>query len=194
MGAFLASFKPILAAGAVLASISLSAVAQEVAEPQGEAADLNQMMAELSDPETENWQSLERRIRSEWSKSGSPAMDLLLQRGQKALEDEDYDTALEHLTALIDHAPDFAEGWNARATAYFHKKMYGPAMQDIGQALALNPNHFAAITGLAVMLQEMGYDDDALEAWRVLQAIHPHRPELKDAIERLEQQTGGVRL
>ncbi|MDJ0630606.1 MAG: hypothetical protein QNJ44_20285 [Rhodobacter sp.] len=179
-------FKPVVAAFALSLAIPAPAPAQE--------ADLGQMMADLADPETENWQSLERRIRTEWSKSGSPAMDLLLQRGQKALEEEDYDKALEHLTALTDHAPGFAEGWNARATAFFHKKMYGPAMESIGKALTLNPNHFAAITGLAVMLQEMGYEKDALEAWRALQAIHPHRPELKDAIEKLEKTTGGVRL
>lgn len=186
MGRFAHIFKRIVAAGAVALACSVASQAQE--------ADIDAMLAELADPATEDWQSLERRIRTEWSKSGSASADLLLQRGQKALEEEKFDLALEHLTALTDHAPDFAEGWNARATAFFRKKMYGPAMEDIGRALALNPNHFAAMTGLAVMLQEMGFDEEALEAWRLMEKVHPHRPELKDAIDRLEKELGGQTL
>lgn len=186
MGRFLASFKRIVAAFAVVAACSVASQAQEV--------DVDALLAELADPDTRDWQTLERRIRTEWSKSGSASMDLLLQRGQKALEAEEFDVALEHLTALTDHAPDFAEGWNARATAFFSKKMYGPAMQDIARALALNPRHFAAMTGLAVMLQEMGFDQEALEAWRLMEKVHPHRPELKQAIEQLEKEVGGQTL
>ena len=121
-------------------------------------------------------------------------MDFLLQRGQAALEAEDWDTALEHFTALTDHAPGFGEGWNGRATALFQKQMYGPALEDIGRVLALNPEHFGAITGLAVILEQTGHDEDALEVWRLLQAIHPHRPDLKAAIEKLELATEGTAI
>ncbi len=151
-------------------------------------------MADLADPATENWQAIERQVVKEWSRSGSAAMDFLLQRGQTALDDEDWDAALEHFTALTDHAPEFAEGWNGRATALFQKKLYGPALEDIGRVLALNPRHFGAITGLAVILEQTGHDDDALEVWRMLEAIHPHRPELKDAIIKLELATGGTTI
>ena len=60
---------------------------------------------------------IEREIWIEWSKSGSPAEDLLLQRGTDAMDLGDYPAAIEHFTAIIDHDPDFAEAWNARATA-----------------------------------------------------------------------------
>ena len=79
---------------------------------------LDELYAELADPVLESWEQVEQKIWSEWSKSGSPAMDLLLDRGRKAMEEGDWTAAIEHLTALTDHAPDFAEGWNARATAY----------------------------------------------------------------------------
>lgn len=163
--------------------ISVPAAAQDV--------DIEQLLAELANPETQNWQSIERQIRREWSKSGSASMDLLLQRGEDALEAEEFDVALEHLTALTDHAPDFAEGWNARATALFNKDLYGPAMADIRRALALNPNHFGAMTGLAVILQSTGFDEDALEVWYLVRALHPHRPELKEAIDGLERTLAG---
>ena len=151
-------------------------------------------MADLADPATQNWQTLERQIVKEWSRSGSASMDFLLQRGQAALEAEDWDTALEHFTALTDHAPGFGEGWHGRATALFQKQMYGPALEDIGRVLALNPEHFGAITGLAVILEQTGHDEDALEVWRLLQAIHPHRPDLKAAIEKLELATEGTAI
>jgi len=165
---------------------SLPATAQSV--------DIDQLLADLANPETENWESVERQIRNEWSKSGSAAMDLLLKRGEEALDAEKFDLALEHLTALTDHAPDFAEGWNARATAYFRKELYGPAMDDLGRALALNPRHFGAMTGLAVILQSVGMHEEAMEAWRLVAAAHPHRPEMIEAMEVLEKKVGGQAL
>lgn len=161
---------------------------------QAQSPDIQQLLADLANPETQNWQSVERQIRTEWSKSGSAAMDLLLQRGQKAMEDDDFETALEHLTALTDHAPDFAEGWNARATALFNLQLYGPALEDISRALALNPQHFGAMTGLAVILQDVGMRKEALEAWRLVEAANPHRPEMREAIEALESMVGGQTL
>jgi len=160
----------------------------------GEPVDVDTLLEELANPETSNWQAVERRIRAEWSKSGSAAMDLLLQRGEKALEAQDFDAALQHFTALTDHAPDFAEGWNGRATALFNKEMFGPAMQDLRRTLALNTQHFGAMTGLAVVLQSVGMEEQALEVWHMVQGMHPHRPEVQDAIEVLEKRVGGQTL
>ena len=64
--------------------------------------------------------------------------------------------AIEHFTALVDHAPEFAEGYNARATAYFQNGQYGPSLEDIRQTLMLNPRHFGAMSGLALILEELG--------------------------------------
>ena len=186
MGRFADIFKCAVAVVFLMVGYSLPVLAQE--------ADIDQLLSDLSDPKTENWQLVERQLRTAWSKSGSASMDLLLQRGEKALEDEDYDLALEHLTALTDHAPEFAEGWNAQATAFFHQKMSGPAMEDVGRALALNPKHFGAMTGLAVILQDVGMRREALEVWRMVEAVHPHRPEMIEAIDALEALVGGQRL
>jgi|SRR6056297_1425456 len=155
---------------------------------------LDEMYDELRDPETGDWERVEERIWKEWSRSGSPAMDLLLERGREALEAGDSDAAIEHLTALTDHAPDFAEGWNARATAYFQAEMYGPALSDIEMTLALNPRHFGAMAGLAMILEHLDYPDDALSAYRALLAIHPHRPNVREAVERLEAELAGATL
>lgn len=152
---------------------------------------VERLLERLADPEQEGWEQIEDSIRREWSKSGSPAMDLLLQRGREALEAEDIEAALDHFTALTDHAPDFAEGWNLRATAYFRADLFGLAMQDIQRTLALNPNHFAAMTGLAIILEQLGMEEEALEVGRRVLELHPHRPETREAVERLQRAVEG---
>ncbi len=152
---------------------------------------VDELLAQLKDPEVENWRRVERQILNEWSKSGSAAMDLLLQRGRDALARGETQVAIEHLTALTDHAPDFAEGWNARATAYFQAGLYGPSIEDIGRTLTLNPTHFGALSGLAIILEETGHQATALSAYRAALAIHPHQPGVLEAIERLERRLEG---
>lgn len=175
-------------------TLMLAPAAGLAQETQTQTQTLDEMYDELRDPATEDWQRVEERIWKEWSRSGSPAMDLLLDRGREALEEGDTDAAIEHLTALTDHAPDFAEGWNARATAYFQAELYGPALSDIEMTLALNPRHFGAMAGLAMILEQLDYPDDALSAYRAVLAIHPHRPNVREAVERLEAELAGATL
>ena len=152
---------------------------------------IDELLTQLQDPETENWRRVERQIMNEWSKSGSAAMDLLLQRGRDALARGETQAAIEHLTALTDHAPDFAEGWNARATAFFQAGLYGPSVEDIGRTLTLNPNHFGALSGLAIILEQTGREETALATYRAALGIHPHQPGVIEAIDRLERQLEG---
>lgn len=176
-------------------AVTVIALGSAIAGPAlAQSADVDTLLEQLANPETQNWEQVERQIRTEWSRSGSASMDLLYQRGEAALDAEEYDVALEHFTALTDHAPGFAEGWNGRATAFFRKGMYGPALDDLSRALAINPRHFSAMTGLAVILQETGLYRDALEVWRMVEAMHPHRAQMQDAIQALERQIGGARL
>lgn len=147
---------------------------------------------ELADPATGDWEAVEERILDAWSRSGSTAMDLLLERGRDALDEEDFSTALEHFTALTDHAPDFAEGWNMRATTFFMIEEFGLSIEDIGRTLALNPKHFGALSGLGVILEELGEVDEALKAYRLAFEINPHRDNLVEAIERLTKEVDGT--
>ena len=118
-------------------------------------------------------------------------MDLLLQRGKDALEAGETLEAIGHLTALTDHAPDFAEGWNTLAMAYFGADRYGPALDAIRRALALNPRHFGALAGLGRIMEEMGEDRAALAAFRAAHAINPHQGGIEAGLNRLERKTGG---
>ena len=152
---------------------------------------LDVLFERLAQPELADWEAVEREIWQEWSKSGSASMDLLLQRGREAMTNGDPVRAIEHFTALIDHAPDFAEGWNARATAYFTIEEFALSIADIQQTLALNPRHFGALQGLGRILEQVGDEENALKALQAAVAIHPHREGLKEAIERLEREVSG---
>ncbi|WP_342768191.1 tetratricopeptide repeat protein [Rhodovulum viride] len=159
-----------------------------------DSARADELLEELQLPDLPNWQRVEDALWTEWSKSGSASMDLLLKRGRDAIEAEAFGTAIEHLTALVDHAPDFAEAYNSRALAYYRSGLYGPALSDLAHTLELNPRHFGALTGLGTILEETGHDAAALGAYRAAHAIHPHDPDLEEAVHRLEIVTSGRTL
>ncbi|MCC1481226.1 tetratricopeptide repeat protein [Roseibaca sp. Y0-43] len=152
------------------------------------------LLDRLADPTQERWQRIERQITRIWSRSGSASVDYLLQRGREAMREGQTEAAIEHFSAVIDHAPDFAEGWHARATAWFMAGKLGLALADLEYALALNPQHFLAMMGLGRILEDFGHPEQALEVMRRVQAIHPHRDDVKAAVERLDKAVQGVRL
>lgn len=185
MGLFHKIHKPAVAAFAFALTLApIGVVARPVAD----------ILAELQNAEPAAAKRLADEARREWARSGSAAMDLLLKKGRDAAERGDWGEAVEHFTALTDHAPDFAEGWHMRATAFYNLDKYGPALADLERALALNPEHFEAIGGLAVILERLGLLDEAFEAYLRVQALHPHHAKAKDAIDRLEPVVRGRSL
>jgi tetratricopeptide (TPR) repeat protein len=161
---------------------------------QAQTVELDRLFSELATAQGPAALRLERMIWREWSKSGSAAMDLLLQRGRDAMSAGETEAAIEHFTALIDHAPEFAEGWNARATAYFQAGLYGPSVADIAQTLRLNPRHFGALAGFGRILEETDKPEEALKVYRSALAIHPQLQGVKSAVERLEAKASGQEL
>jgi tetratricopeptide (TPR) repeat protein len=176
-----------IAVAALLCGIPLLASAQDQSRTDA-------LLDRLAQPDLRNWDVVEQEIYMLWSRSGSATADYLLQRGRAALEAGNLDEAYQHLTALTDHAPEFAEGWNTRATMFFQANRYGPSIADIQRVLALEPRHFGALTGLGIMLEEIGDLEGALEALRAAQAIHPHRDDLNAAVSRVERALQGQAL
>ncbi|MEM5477826.1 hypothetical protein [Pacificibacter sp. AS14] len=159
-----------------------------------DAGKLDGLFDKLATADESQAGAIEHNLYAEMARSGSDAMDLLLERGIEAMEMGDSLLAIEHLTALIDHAPDFAEGYNARATAFYHAGLYGASMADIGATLTLEPRHFGALSGMALILEELDQADNALKILYVIQNIHPHMGGLDQRIERLELALSGAAL
>jgi len=91
---------------------------------------------------------------------------------------------------LLEGRKDFAEAWNARATAYFNAGQLGPSISDIQHVLALNPRHFGALAGLGMIFEQLDEPDKALEVYKAALALNPHMPEVKAAVTRLSAAKG----
>lgn len=155
---------------------------------------IDTLLETLRTAPAEQAQAAQRDVEREWARSGSAAMDLLLKRGREALSVGEFGVAIDHLTALTDHAPDFAEGFHARATAYYRAELYGPALDDLEKALALNPDNYNAIFGLAVLFEELGDSRRAAQLYRRVLAINPHHENAEKALELLKTEGIGRTL
>lgn len=162
--------------------------------PAIKARHLDTLFLRLSDKDNPDWQAVQRQIVSAWSDSGSPSMNLLLSRAARAMEQEDYDTALLYLDDLVRLAPDFAEGWNKRATVYFLQERYGRSVADIRRVLALEPRHFGALAGLGIILDRLGDEAAALRVFRRALEIHPNLEGASTGVERLAPEVEGRTL
>ena len=151
------------------------------------APGLEQLYTDLRSDERDVWRLAEDALINRFNHSGSPAMDLLLQRGHRLIEEGNFSEAVWHLSALIDHAPSFAEAYNARATAYYLMGELSLSLADIRITLYLNPRHFGAMSGLGIVLEELGHVDQALSAYRAAEIVHPHFEGLSDNIDRLQR-------
>lgn len=163
----------------------------ESEEPLSREARLDLLFETLAAGDEGEAARADMEIRRLWSRSGSDTMDLLLQRGREALERDELTKAIHHFSALTDHDPDFAEGWNMRATAFFLRGDLGQALADIERTLALEPRHFGALSGLGVILEQLGREKEAMMAFREAKRINPHLANVAEAIERLEPRVDG---
>lgn len=154
---------------------------------------LDDLFAQLQQSEVDS-SAVAGQILDLWSRSGSASIDLLAERGEAALEAGDLEAALGFFSALVDHAPDFAAGYVARAKAYRFAGLTGPALADLQSALALEPRQIEAMVLLASMLEELGSKDEALAAWQLLAQLTPHDETVKEAVLRLNSGPSGTIL
>jgi tetratricopeptide (TPR) repeat protein len=186
MGTQTHRFKCIVTALWLLVGFSVPATAQDIS--------LDELYQQLAQSDAENYTLIEQQIVTAWGKSGSPAMDLLMRRGDDAMEEGAFDAAVDHFSALVDHAPGFSEGYYGRASAYYFLGKAGPALEDLRQVLAMNPRHFEAMRGLAIIMEELGRPDDALEIYQMILAIHPQSGPANEGTTRLKLQLEGQSL
>ncbi|MEO1197675.1 MAG: tetratricopeptide repeat protein [Pseudomonadota bacterium] len=158
-------------------------------------SDLPRLYDQLAGSDTElEARAVEQLIIAQWHRSGSPTVDLLLQRGIAAMEEEEYGLANELFDTVVVLRPDFAEGWNRRATLYYLINEYEHSLSDISRVLALEPKHFGALSGMGLILQEIGRDDDALAAFRAALDVHPYLNNARNAADELERTVEGQEI
>ena len=96
--------------------------------------------------------------------------------------------ALAAFDRIVAIDPNFAEGWNKRATIYYMMGRYTASVNDIQRALYLEPRHFGALSGLGLIFDAIGKGDAALMVWKQALAIHPNMPRIRSRMLELKRQ------
>jgi tetratricopeptide (TPR) repeat protein len=142
-------------------------------------------------PDEESAKAIEDRIWAIWTISDSDTCNLLMSRVKAATDNKKYDLAIKLLDAIIAIKPDYVEAWNRRATIYYLIDDIPHSLADIREVLAREPRHFGALSGLGLILQDIGDDKDALEAYRKALAIDPHLENIPDVVKTLTEKVEG---
>jgi tetratricopeptide (TPR) repeat protein len=170
--------------------------AEKQAEPEDTPAQrrrsLDDLYAHLATIESaESSAPLVLAIERLWLYTGSDTIDVLMERVLKAVGDERLELAAKLADAIVEMAPRFAEGWNRRALVAYLRNDYAEALNSLHRALALEPNHFKALDGVAQIMRETGEKKAALDAYRKLLDVHPYWSGATEAIEELKREIEG---
>ena len=136
-----------------------------------------------SDEEASN---ITREIWQRWTANDDPNISQLMQIGIRGLSYSSYRRALQSFDQVIEMAPEFAEGWNRRATLYYHIKEYRRSIDDIKQTLRLEPRHFGAWSGLGLVSIAQENYSGALAAFKKALSINPHIANIRRYVQKLE--------
>jgi tetratricopeptide (TPR) repeat protein len=154
--------------------------------------ELDELFAQLeAAPDAAVAAPIEQAIWVEWSDSGSPTVNVLLERATAAETAGDAELAGRFLDQASDLAPEYAEPWNRRANLAYRAEDYRGAIAAIQETLKREPRHFGALAGLGLIYEELGQQRAALEAFRAALAIHPHYETARQGVRRLEPRVDG---
>jgi tetratricopeptide (TPR) repeat protein len=142
-------------------------------------------------PDEASAKHVEARIWAVWLQTPSDTAALLMMRAKAAMDAQQMEVAQKLLDSLVKLRPDYVEAWNRRATLYYLRNDYAHSLQDIEQVLLREPRHFGALAGLGMIMQDIGDEKRALDAFRKALAINPHLEKVPDLIKSLTEKVEG---
>jgi tetratricopeptide (TPR) repeat protein len=164
-------------------------------EKTGEGNLSQELLDQLKDTETdEEAAALEEEVWDAWLVSGSPTVDVLMQRGLEYQQTENLEAARDAFDRAIAILPDYAEAWNRRAVLFFNDGKYDEAIADLESALIREPRHFGAWIGIAMIFESIERPEAALKAYDKALAIHPHAQAAVQGKKRLDRVVNGSPL
>ena len=186
-----AASRRILAGALLAAALAVPSMsASDQTDPR-----LGELFVELAgERDPERILTTETAIWQIWLDGGEPSLNEGMARGILAMNTNRLDDAVERFTELIAAAPNFAEAWNKRATAYYLMERYEDSVRDIERTLALEPRHFGAISGMGLIFLQLGDEVGALDAFEKVLEIHPHARGARFHVERLRERLRGKQI
>ena len=148
---------------------------------------LNNLFKKLN--ETENQDEIRDLISDIWNiwyEVDDPKVIEYFEKGIQAMNLRNYPLAIRFFNNLIEEDPNFAEGWNKRATVHFMMGNFDQSMQDIIKTLELEPRHFGALDGMGLIFIHQGQFQQALEVYDKMLEIFPFSVKTMDKKERIQ--------
>jgi len=153
----------------------------------GSMADVALLVKALRDPDEDTRNQAEQALWRIWARSGDPEVDRLYQAGIEQMNAGDLQQSIATFTRIIELKPDFAEGWNKRATLYFLAGELRKSLADCDEVMKRNPYHFGALSGYALIYIRLEYYDRALEYSRRALEVNPNMDAVRRNVELLER-------
>ena len=180
----------------LLAMMALAAALAAAPRPPAFAAQddprLDRLFAQLkAAPADADTEALTDEIWRIWVASGRSDIDSLMTEGTRSLNLGNLPKALDRFSQIVARAPNFAEGWNKRATVYYLLGDFDASVADIERTLVLEPRHFGALSGLGLIYMSLGQERAALRAFRKTLDINPHLPAVRERVEALTKKLRG---
>jgi tetratricopeptide (TPR) repeat protein len=176
----------ILAAIATVLALLSPAFAEDMSKSR--ELELDKLFGSLHQANaTSDTSKIESDIWAIWAHNDSATAELLLRQAVAAMNAHEYDAAEKTLIQLVETYPDFSEAWNKRATLYFMENRFDASLIDIEHVLDLEPRHFGALAGKAMILRAQHKNIEALKVLREAQAVNPHMQSVIQAIKDLEK-------
>jgi|TARA_B100000315_G_scaffold257085_1_gene304738 tetratricopeptide (TPR) repeat protein len=135
--------------------------------------------------------SIEHSIWQIWIENKNQPVSRIMDFGIKSMDAGALKAALKAFDKVVEMDPEFAEGWNKRATTYYLLRDYRASVKDIAQTLRLEPRHFGALSGLGLINAALGRHSAALKAFEQASTIHPHMSGVQQHIKLLKEYLKG---
>jgi tetratricopeptide (TPR) repeat protein len=152
----------------------------------GRMEDVPPLLARLRDPDEDVRAIAERAIWVIWSRSGDPETDRLFVDGITQMNAGQLEEGIATFTRVIERSPEFAEGWNKRATLYFLVGDLARSLKDCDEVLKRNPYHFGVLAGYGQIYAQLGEYEKALDYFKRALAVNPNLDGVEFQVRLLE--------
>jgi tetratricopeptide (TPR) repeat protein len=156
----------------------------------GLMSDVQALVQALRDPDATVRALAEQSLWQVWGRSGDPEVDALFQRGLEQMQGREIDAAIQTFTEVIRRKPEFAEGWNKRATLYYVKGDLEKSLADCDEVMKRNPAHFGALSGYGLIYLQLGQPEQALRYFERALAVDPNLDQIQAAVDALREALG----